>query len=217
MNKLDIRTYVRQLIKEAKEHKLPKSSGKLVDLKKELVALENMKAELQAAKFAEKTASTEVEFANLSKFAKELDKIKQGGIALEASIDNKIAELKNKINSEKSKIKEMIGLSPKKNQETINEPKSEEEEKDNRMSYHQSTSVMAPPDEDEDKPGLEENKKPSTGMTKKEKSAVVKKARAGKDIGKKGKGFEKVAKAAGGGEKGKKVAASVMWKQQAKK
>jgi len=63
----------------------------------------------------------------------------------------------------------------------------------------------------------EAKKKASAGMTKKEKSAVVTKARAGKDIGKKGKGFEKVAKAAGGGEKGEKIAAAAMWKSQAKK
>jgi hypothetical protein len=60
-------------------------------------------------------------------------------------------------------------------------------------------------------------KKASAGMTKKEKSEVAKKARAGKDIGKKGKGFKDVAKAAGGGEKGKKIAAAAMWKGEAKK
>jgi hypothetical protein len=54
-------------------------------------------------------------------------------------------------------------------------------------------------------------------MSAKEKSAVAKKASAGKDIGKPGKSFEKVAKAAGGGEKGTKIAAAAMWKQQAKK
>ncbi len=63
--------------------------------------------------------------------------------------------------------------------------------------------------------------KPSAGMTKKEKSTVAKKAAAGKDIGKKGKGFEKVAKAAekqyGSKEAGQKVAAAAMWKAQAKK
>ena len=53
---------------------------------------------------------------------------------------------------------------------------------------------------------------PSAGLSKAKKSAVVKKAKAGKDIGKKGKGFEKVAKAAGGGEKGKRIAAAAMWK-----
>ena len=63
--------------------------------------------------------------------------------------------------------------------------------------------------------------KPSAGMTNKQKSAVAKKASAGKDIGKKGKGFEKVAKAAekqyGSKEAGQKVAAAAMWKNQAKK
>jgi len=58
--------------------------------------------------------------------------------------------------------------------------------------------------------------KPSAGMSKGEKSAVVKKAKAGGDIGKPGKSFDKVAKAAGGGEKGKKIAAAAMWKNQAK-
>lgn len=64
---------------------------------------------------------------------------------------------------------------------------------------------------------LEEAKKPSEGMSKSEKSSVVKKAKAGSDIGKPGKSFDKVAKASGGGEKGKKIAAAAMWKQQAKK
>jgi len=66
-----------------------------------------------------------------------------------------------------------------------------------------------------------EAKKPSAGLTKKEKSAISKKAHAGKDIGKKGKGFEKVAKAAekqyGSKEAGEKVAAAAMWKSQAAK
>lgn len=59
---------------------------------------------------------------------------------------------------------------------------------------------------------FEEKTKPSKGLTKKKKSEVVKKAKSGKDIGKKGKNFEKIEKKAGGGEKGKKIAASVMWK-----
>lgn len=64
--------------------------------------------------------------------------------------------------------------------------------------------------------GMEEAKKPSAGLTKKQKSAVSKKAHAGKDIGKKGPGFEKVAKAAekqyGSKEAGERVAAAAMWK-----
>jgi hypothetical protein len=128
MNQSAIRLFVRSLITEAKEEKatkLPKSSGKLMDLKKELAALEQMKEEIQTAKFAEKTASTEVEFANLSKFAKELDKIKAGGVALEASIDAKIEELKGKIDTQKNKIKEMIGMTPTPGQEPMVDEKKE--------------------------------------------------------------------------------------------
>lgn len=61
-----------------------------------------------------------------------------------------------------------------------------------------------------------EESAPSAGMTKKEKSATVKAAKKGKDIGKTGKNFDKVAKAAGGGEKGEKIAAAAMWKNKAK-
>ena len=59
---------------------------------------------------------------------------------------------------------------------------------------------------------VDEASKPSAGLTKGEKSAVVKKAKAGGDIGKPGKSFDKVAKAAGGGKKGEKIAAAAMWK-----
>jgi hypothetical protein len=53
-------------------------------------------------------------------------------------------------------------------------------------------------------------------MSKGEKSSLVKKAKSGKDIGKPGKSFDKVAAKAGGGEKGKKIAAAAMWKNAAK-
>jgi hypothetical protein len=58
--------------------------------------------------------------------------------------------------------------------------------------------------------------KPSAGMSKGAKSALVKKATSGGDIGKPGKSFDKVAAKAGGGEKGKKIAAAAMWKNAAK-
>lgn len=61
-------------------------------------------------------------------------------------------------------------------------------------------------------PNLPEGSKPSAGLSKAEKSAVVKKAKAGGDIGKPGKSFDKLAKKAGGGEKGEKIAAAAMWK-----
>ena len=63
----------------------------------------------------------------------------------------------------------------------------------------------------EEKAAMAEGK-PSAGLSKEKKSAVVKDAKAGKDLGKPGKSFDKVAKSAGGGEKGKKIAAAAMWK-----
>ena len=59
---------------------------------------------------------------------------------------------------------------------------------------------------------VDEAAKPSAGLSKEKKSATVKKAKAGGDIGKPGKGFAKLAKKAGGGEKGEKIAAAAMWK-----
>jgi len=57
-------------------------------------------------------------------------------------------------------------------------------------------------------------KKASEGLSKKKKSAVVKKAKKGKNIGK--GGFDKLAKKAakeyGDEETGRKVAAAAMWK-----
>lgn len=61
---------------------------------------------------------------------------------------------------------------------------------------------------------LTEKAKPSAGLTKKQKSDVAKKAIAGKDIGKKGKGFEKIVKKAkeSGADNPEAVAAAAMWK-----
>jgi hypothetical protein len=105
--------------KKEKTEKLPKSSGKLIDLKKNLAALEQMKIEISTAKFAEKTATTEVEFADLARFAKELDLIKSKGVALEQKLDNQISLLRNKITSETSKIKELMGLTHEVGQEDL--------------------------------------------------------------------------------------------------
>lgn len=74
-------------------------------------------------------------------------------------------------------------------------------------------------DREMEREGVEEGA-PSAGMSEKEKSALAKKAHAGKDIGKKGAGFEKVEKAAekqyGSKEVAQKVAAAAMWKNAAK-
>lgn len=56
--------------------------------------------------------------------------------------------------------------------------------------------------------------KPSSGLSKEKKSEVVKKAKKGGDIGKKGKGFEKVVSKAkeSGAKDPEAVAAAAMWK-----
>jgi len=63
---------------------------------------------------------------------------------------------------------------------------------------------------------LHEARSPSAGLSKKEKKTTAKKAAAGKDIGKPGKNFAKVAAKAAGkygsAAAGKRVAAAAMWK-----
>lgn len=75
-------------------------------------------------------------------------------------------------------------------------------------------------DEDEDEKEIMKESAPSAGLSAKKRSAIVKKARSGKDIGTKGEKFKTVAKKAaakyGSKESGEKVAAAAMWKNLAK-
>lgn len=63
---------------------------------------------------------------------------------------------------------------------------------------------------------LKKSSRPSAGLSKKRKSAIVKAALKSKDIGKKGKAFAGIAAGAakkyGSEEAGKRVAGSIMWK-----
>ena len=133
MNDFQIRAFVRQLIAEAKakkaekkddkkpakkadkkddkkEPKTVKSSGKLMDLKKEVAYLKEMSAQIQATGLTEAEEVTEVEFSNLQKFVNELAKVKSDSAALKAKLDEEIMATEMKIKAEKDKIKEMIGL-----------------------------------------------------------------------------------------------------------
>jgi len=129
MNNFQIRAFVRQLITEAKakkddkkadkkatkkedkkEPKTMKSSGKLMDLKKEVAYLKEMSAQIQATGLTEAEEVTEVEFSNLQKFVNELAKVKSDSAALKAKLDEEITATEAKIKAEKDKIKEMIGL-----------------------------------------------------------------------------------------------------------
>lgn len=49
------------------------------------------------------------------------------------------------------------------------------------------------------------------------RSQLGKKIAKGEDVGKPGKNFEKVAEKAGGGEKGRRIAAAAMWKNLTRK
>ena len=83
----------------------------------------------------------------------------------------------------------------------INNPFADRKKTDYELAFEHFSNQI---DEEKDKPG-----------TAKERSAMAKKARAGKDIGAKGKNFEKIAKSAGkkygSEEAGKKVAGAVMY------
>lgn len=101
----------------------------------------------------------------------------------------------------------------------IKENKNEEGNPDNQEDYEQASREVEygiKPELDECEDKIEEGEKPSESLSKKEKSNIVKKAKAGEDIGKPGKNFEKVAtKAAkeyGSKEAGEKVAAAAMFK-----
>jgi hypothetical protein len=135
MNNFQMRAFVRQLVLEAKKDKAKepkktaketeekksnkKEDSKLLNLKKKLSVLKQYRDELQAAKFAEKTTETEVQFADLANFAKELEAIKTKGADLESKIDTRITELENEIKDAINTVKEMIGLVPKEGQEKM--------------------------------------------------------------------------------------------------
>jgi hypothetical protein len=102
----------------------------------------------------------------------------------------------------------------KESQEEIERKESQEEierKESQKNNEHKMNNLM-----NFDQFSLNEKKKPSAGLTKKEKSALVKKSKKGEDIGKPGKHFKEVAaKAAehyGSKERGEKAAAAAMWK-----
>lgn len=99
--------------------------------------------------------------------------------------------------------------------------KEEKDDEDMRVynifdDLEESEGFASQVDADSDQMGDIDEEKPSAGLSAEKKSETVKKAKSGKDIGKKGKNFEKVAEKAakkyGSKEKGEKVAAASMWK-----
>ena len=164
MNNSALRLFVRSIIAEAKDKKADKEpkktvkkeaedkksskkdDNKLVNLKKKLAALKKYRDELQVAKFAEKTAETEVEFADLAGFAKELKTLKEKGVALEEKIESRIEELEQEIKDAINTVKEMMGLVPEK----VEKPKMNKPEQKPMTSEAKKKMTSAQKDKKED-------------------------------------------------------------------
>jgi hypothetical protein len=96
-----------------KDSGLPKSGGKLVELKKELDSLKRMKESLPQSSVLEGeegAAPLTVEYSHMQKFVNEIEKIKAMTAKLSEMLGGQITEVEEKIKSETQKIKEMIGL-----------------------------------------------------------------------------------------------------------
>ena len=110
----EVREVIRQVIAEAKEEKssgLPKSGGRLVELKKEMDGLKKMKESLGSLQIAEGGDQQFVaEYAHMQKFVTEYNKLKDAHAKLSEMLNNQISEVEGKISTETNKIKELMGL-----------------------------------------------------------------------------------------------------------
>lgn len=158
MNKINIRNLIRQVILEVKDEKtqkkensLPKSGGKLVELKKELEGLRRMKESISQFSINENSSEPiTVEYAHMQKFVNEINKIKEAHSKLSEMLDNQINEVESRMASETQKIKEMIGLAvpkeekkapSKKSEKKVATPSNKEEKKDESSSEDKKKSV----------------------------------------------------------------------------
>ena len=112
MNINEVREVIRQVIAEVKkENGAKKSTGKLVDLKKEMEGLKKMKESLGQLQIAEGGDQQFVaEYAHMQKFVNEYNKLKDAHAKLSEMLDNQITEVNSRIVSETEKVKEMMGL-----------------------------------------------------------------------------------------------------------
>jgi hypothetical protein len=129
MNITEVRDIIRQVIAEAKEEKSnggKKSTGKLVDLKKEMEGLKKMKESLGSFQIAEGGDQSFVaEYAHMQKFVTEYTKLKEAHAKLSEMLNNQISEVEGKLVTETEKIKEMMGLIEK----AKKEPKAKKADK----------------------------------------------------------------------------------------
>lgn len=135
----EVREVIRQVIAEAKEEKAnggKKSTGKLVDLRKEMEGLKKMKESLGSFQIAEGGEQSFVaEYAHMQKYVNEYNKLKEAHAKLAEMLEGQITEVDGKIKSETEKVKEMMGLIEKakkepkaKKADKKDAPKAEKEE-----------------------------------------------------------------------------------------
>jgi hypothetical protein len=90
----------------------PKSTGKLVDLKKEALALKAMQEALGKYMVNEGESESQLEaaFAHQQSYINEMDKIKQMTAALSEKMNSDLTLVEEKIKTETAKIKDMMGV-----------------------------------------------------------------------------------------------------------
>ena len=203
MNITEVRDIIRQVIAEAKEAGLPRSGGKLVELKKEMDGLKKMKEALGQLQIAEGGDQQFVaEYAHMQKFVTEYNKLKEAHARLSEMLNKQIGDVEGKITTETQKIKELMGL--------IEKAPKEKKEKKEKATAHEKGETKE-----------EEKEEHKADDKKKAKELDEARFEKGEDVGAKGKNFAKIAKSAekqyGSKEAGQKVAGAILKKVVAKK
>jgi hypothetical protein len=159
MNITEVRDIIRQVIAEAKEEKAnggKKSTGKLVDLKKEMEGLKKMKESLGSFQIAEGGDQSFVaEYAHMQKFVTEYTKLKDAHAKLSEMLNNQISEVEGKLVTETEKIKEMMGLIEK----AKKEPKEKKADKGAAKSKHEKGETKEEEKEEHEAPKKADDKK----------------------------------------------------------
>lgn len=215
-----VKNEVKKIISEVKKKKKPTMEGMTVegsghvdkdDLGIFFVVLnpskdstnENLMFETDLFNFTEKIQSGKLALENIRGIFKKEERARKLS-------ERFIRERVNAINDAKSSAEKLKGLRDEvmNKAQALKQTKLETQEAVQKLQ--EAVNVFKEHSIDEKK-----KSKPSAGLTKKQRSNDIKKARSGQNLGK--GNFDKVASAAGGGEKGKKIAASRMWSKLAKK
>ena len=148
MNITEVRSIIRQVIAEAVQEKgAKKSTGKLVELKKEMEGLRRMKESLGQLQISEGGEQQFVaEYAHMQKFVTEYNKIKEAHARLSEMLDKQISDVDTKIKTETEKIKEMMGLIEKAKKPAAKKAAKKDDKKDDKKAEKKDE-----PKEDDDK------------------------------------------------------------------